>query len=542
MGGKVDKLINTGNAPPIYRINGQNFHLIGSLLAQDGKKPKFAQLYIHDTQNEIDNRIAHSDEHNVLVKSFKLAKDEIDSNPRMEIKMRLIGKQANDARTYSLPMVSEVAYPILFRYGEDGYREDIQFTTGGTIRTDGRRSLKVEDRPDIVCRLFNLKLDCLIKELRSVVYTIEFQKRGLPHAHILLFMERTNQKSTANFMDSIISVEIPDKDVGQDYYNAVEEFMVHRPCVVSRSKSSCMVNGRCSKHFPKKFVDISSWDEDGNPIYRRWDDGRTILKNGVVLDNRYVVPHNRYLLLKYKTHINVEWCNQSRSIKYFFKYVNKENDRVTAEFYKNTTDEQSNEVIDEISINYDSKYISTCEATWRLFGFEVQFRTPPVERLSFHLPNCQLEVVWNAVWQYHSEDAQFNRRIGEYLILTDDAKKNFGLVKLEKLLQLYNKSLADFPHVPLPNFDCTCLVDNRLLSEKLAYDRAALHGYWEDISLEGLSTKLRSKGDIDVASSGIVSLLLLGGRIAHSRFAIQISLNEDSTCNISQGIVATSQN
>jgi hypothetical protein len=37
-----------------------------------------------------------------------------------------------------------------------------------------------------------------------------------------------------------------------------------------------------------------------------------------------------------------------------------------------------------------------------------------------------------------------------------------------------------------------------------------------------------------VASSGIASLLLLGGRTAHSRFKILIDLHDDSTCNITQ--------
>ncbi len=37
-----------------------------------------------------------------------------------------------------------------------------------------------------------------------------------------------------------------------------------------------------------------------------------------------------------------------------------------------------------------------------------------------------------------------------------------------------------------------------------------------------------------VASSGITSLLLLGGRITHSRFKILIDLHNESTCNITQ--------
>ncbi|CAH9140571.1 unnamed protein product [Cuscuta epithymum] len=52
-----------------------------------------------------------------------------------------------------------------------------------------------------------------------------------------------------------------------------------------------------------------------------------------------------------------------------------------------------------------------------------------------------------------------------------------------------------------------------------------------------ISAAIRSRGEIvlNVASSGIASLLLPGGRTAHSRFKIPIHPNEDSTCNIKQG-------
>ncbi len=51
-----------------------------------------------------------------------------------------------------------------------------------------------------------------------------------------------------------------------------------------------------------------------------------------------------------------------------------------------------------------------------------------------------------------------------------------------------------------------------------------------------LLSRLRGQGKIVlvVASSGIASLLLLGGRTAHSRFKIQINLHDESTCNITQ--------
>ena len=56
MGGIVDNSINSGNAPYVYRLSGQNYHCLGSLLPLDGSKAKFYQLYIYDTENEVSNR------------------------------------------------------------------------------------------------------------------------------------------------------------------------------------------------------------------------------------------------------------------------------------------------------------------------------------------------------------------------------------------------------------------------------------------------------------------------------------------------------
>lgn len=141
---------------------------------------------------------------------------------------------------------------------------------------------------------------------------------------------------------------------------------------------------------------MTTFDEDGYPIYRRRDNGRVVIKNGVSLDNMYVVPHNRNLLLKYGAHINVEWCNQSRSIKYLFKYINKGHDHVTASFYQSNEDKETVQIVDEIKMYYDCRYISPCEAVWRIFGFDIQYRDPAVERLSFHLPNEQSIIFSNA--------------------------------------------------------------------------------------------------------------------------------------------------
>ncbi|GKV18190.1 hypothetical protein SLEP1_g28608 [Rubroshorea leprosula] len=56
-GGKVDPLINQGSNPPIFKLGGQNHHYVGSLLPVPNGSPKFAQLYIFDTDSQIKNRL-----------------------------------------------------------------------------------------------------------------------------------------------------------------------------------------------------------------------------------------------------------------------------------------------------------------------------------------------------------------------------------------------------------------------------------------------------------------------------------------------------
>lgn len=80
------------------------------------------------------------------------------------------------------------------------------------------------------------------------------------------------------------------------------------------------------------------------------------------------------------------------AIKYLFKYINKGHDRVTAAFYENS---ESCE-IDEIKMYYDCRYISACEAVWRIFSFDIHHREPAVERLSFHLPGEQCVIFSDA--------------------------------------------------------------------------------------------------------------------------------------------------
>lgn len=57
MGADVDDSLNHGGGPYVFKINGQVHHRIGALLPNENTPTKFAQLYIYDTQNEIQNRM-----------------------------------------------------------------------------------------------------------------------------------------------------------------------------------------------------------------------------------------------------------------------------------------------------------------------------------------------------------------------------------------------------------------------------------------------------------------------------------------------------
>nr|GEX85798.1 ATP-dependent DNA helicase PIF1-like [Tanacetum cinerariifolium] len=65
---------------------------------------------------------------------------------------------------------------------------------------------------------------------REVVYVIKFQKRGLPHAHILPWLEDNSKCKTASQIDDIISTELPSPTDDPDGYKAITNYMLHGPC------------------------------------------------------------------------------------------------------------------------------------------------------------------------------------------------------------------------------------------------------------------------------------------------------------------------
>ncbi len=188
--------------------------------------------------------------------------------------------------------------------------------------TNEIKNVENSQKLTIICRIFRIKLNAILDDIfkkqifgkvKASMYVIEFQKRGLPHAHILIILEDDNKFNSAEDYDSVISAEIPDPILHPNLYATVTKTMVHGPCGILNPGAACMVNNVCSKHFPKEFCEVTQENEDGYPEYMRSDNGRTIKresKNKIVeIDNRWIVPYNPYLTTKYNCHINVEICS-----------------------------------------------------------------------------------------------------------------------------------------------------------------------------------------------------------------------------------------
>jgi hypothetical protein len=201
------------------------------------------------------------------------------------------------------------------------------------------------DRPDIVDRVFQMKLKLLMDDIEkdaffgpilggnnvrrafpfpppfdsvslliflhlflTAVYTIEFQKRGLPHVHLILWLQK-DKPLEAEQIHALISAQLPDPSNDPTGFDVVSRFMIHGPCGPLNASSSCMVDGKCDKFYPKEFLENTIVLPNGQVKYARPRNGITTEKNGIQIDNTFIVPHNVDLLVKYQAHINVESVN-----------------------------------------------------------------------------------------------------------------------------------------------------------------------------------------------------------------------------------------
>jgi hypothetical protein len=181
------------------------------------------------------------------------------------------------------------------------------------------------DIPLVIIRVFRRRLTLLENCLQNMfpnagkllycIHSVEFQKRGLPHAHILLKFE-SNCVSPED-IDAIVSAEIPE-DLPESDANLVHQFMLHKhPRANNPPSKYCQRENEfghrtCHFHYPHPLQDTKTLHENGRIHYHHRN-----------LGDEIVVPHCLPLLHPFHCHINFEVANTSHIFQYLFKYLLK---------------------------------------------------------------------------------------------------------------------------------------------------------------------------------------------------------------------------
>ena len=155
------------------------------------------------------------------------------------------------------------------------------------------------DRPEFMARIFKLKLKALTEDLykngilgREVthVHVVVFQRRGLPHAHMLVIFYGEDAVRTTMLLMTLF----------------VLKFQIKTRINVSLTLSSITRSTIIRKHVSKAVKCVPNIFQDGYPSYRRrssQDGGRHVSvidgKKAYTITNADIAPYNLGLLLKY---------------------------------------------------------------------------------------------------------------------------------------------------------------------------------------------------------------------------------------------------
>ncbi|CAN1819361.1 hypothetical protein LINPERHAP1_LOCUS28701 [Linum perenne] len=348
--------------------------------------------------------------------------------------------------------------------------------------------------------------------------TFTSNKRGLPHVHILVWLADNAKLETQEQIDQIISAQLPNPTEDPIGYASVTKFMIHGPCGIDNPKSPCMVDGKCKKNFPKAYNTETILDRHDHTLYKRDMTKITVNKSGKYLDNRYVVPYNRHLIIKYQAHINIEICHKGQLIKYLFKYITKGPDWVTNNLRHRRRPGITNTMLTQ----------------W----FVLNQRDPSARKYTY-------DQIANAyVWSTQLDDWSPRKQgfaVGRIPSVPAASGDIFYLrMLLGKISGALNfKDLRTLNGIVYDNYQHTCQAMS-LLSSDDEWDlvMSKVSRWTHPAIIRSIISKVRSTGGISlvVASSGIVATLLPDGVTTHSRFKIPLEIGNLSTCTVKKGL------
>jgi hypothetical protein len=131
----------------------------------------------------------------------------------------------------------------------------IMFTTNlnwpevqNLLLEDGH-GLTAVDRPDLVARVYHLKMEAFLNDLRKHhifghwighCYLIEYQKHDLPHSYLLFFLHEDDHFFDPATIDEIICAEFLSREVDPELHDIITTAMMHGPCNDENPECPCM--------------------------------------------------------------------------------------------------------------------------------------------------------------------------------------------------------------------------------------------------------------------------------------------------------------
>jgi len=242
-----------------------------------------------------------------------------------------------------------------------------------------------EDRWDLCSEVFDAHRKQLLKELgeggvfgTSVARfsVLEFQKRGLPHVHVLLWL--VDQPSNGEKIDAIVRATIPPVGPLRD---SVLRTNVHNCGPGCQGPS-----GRCKSFFPKPECDatrLKDPNERGDfVLYKRTANVVTVRRDchDSVFGDVDIVPYSPYLTLRHNSHVNVEIVASSKSPKYLTKYLSK-GGSIDRAMVSEKQDEGN-----EVAQFRSRRVVGAHSALLALRKTPELQLDPPTEALALHLP------------------------------------------------------------------------------------------------------------------------------------------------------------
>ena len=198
-------------------------------------------------------------------------------------------------------------------------------------------------RPELVERVFKEKLrklenlimkERIFGEAANLCYSIEWQKRGLPHAHMIITLVSRDKPRTIEDINRLMCAQIPDKETQPLLYELVKQYQIHGPCFKRcKRKKDKDGNMRCTKNYPHKYRSNTVFIDKDYPELARPspEDGGNMIPYSEKphsgwrrnITNQDIVPYSPLLLLAWDGHHNLEYIRSLRTVSYLFKYAFK---------------------------------------------------------------------------------------------------------------------------------------------------------------------------------------------------------------------------